>query len=78
MISNPLGVAWKGNSMFSDQFEAISAAPIGRWERDLGDEEVYIIQAVCKEGMAALGYAQAEIVEGRSHWQRGWRRRSSG
>jgi len=55
------GVAWKGNSMFADQFEAISTAPIGRWERDLEAEEVYIIQSVCKAGMEALGYTTAEI-----------------
>ena len=33
------GVAWTGNSMFSDQFSAISPNAVGRWKRKLSSEQ---------------------------------------
>lgn len=58
------GVAWRGNSMFAERFNAISATPIGRWKKDLSLEEVFIIQEICKGGMAAMGYAR-EVIAGK-------------
>jgi len=50
------GQAWRGNSMFAEQFEQVSTAPIGRWEMDLDLQSVFIIQKICGKVMRELGY----------------------
>jgi len=50
------GEAWRGNSMFAEQFEQVSTAPIGRWKVDLDLQSVFIIQKICGEVMRELGY----------------------
>jgi hypothetical protein len=50
------GKPWKGNSMFTDQFETISAAPVGRWKETLSPEDVATLELVAGPVMRHLGY----------------------
>ena len=51
------GRLWKGNSMFSDRFSGINAAPIGRWKEQLESAEADVISWITRREMRALGYA---------------------
>lgn len=55
------GREWKGNSMWSDQFNQISSAPVGRWKETLKPEETASIQGIARYGMNAIGYNQSVI-----------------
>jgi hypothetical protein len=48
--------AGDGNSMFEDQFSAISAAPVGRWEEILSAEDAAALEVVAAPWMRRLGY----------------------
>jgi hypothetical protein len=50
------GRQWGGNSMFADQFTAISAAPVGRWKETLKPDEISALEVVAGEGMRRMGY----------------------
>lgn len=50
------GIQWTGNSMFSDQFTAISAAPVGRWQETLTSDEIAPLEVVAAPVMRRLGY----------------------
>jgi hypothetical protein len=52
------GQPWRGNSMFDDKFNAISAAAIGRWQSVLTREEAAVIQLTTRKYRRALGYRQ--------------------
>ena len=56
-VPSRLGDVWEGNSMFREAYSQIDTAPIGRWREALTTTEAGIIQAACKPGMDALGYA---------------------
>jgi len=45
-LSNPTraGEQWKGNSMFTDRFQGISAAPVSRWKENLAFPDAAIIE----------------------------------
>ena len=40
------GVAWQGNSMFTERFEGISGSAVERWRRSLSNEDSGVIQLV--------------------------------
>jgi len=50
------GKLWRGNSMFEDKFNAISAAAVGRWETVLEPDQAALIQLVTRKRRRALGY----------------------
>jgi len=52
------GLLWQGNSMFDDQFNAISAAAVGRWQTVLNPDEAALIQLVTRRHLRMLGYRQ--------------------
>ena len=55
------GREWKGNSMWAEQFNQISAAPVGRWKDALNPQEVAAIEGIARRGMKAMGYNQSVI-----------------
>jgi len=50
------GKPWAGNSMFDDEFSAISSAPVGRWKETLPAEDVAALEIVAAPWMRHLGY----------------------
>jgi hypothetical protein len=42
------GEDWAGNSMFADQFQGISAAPVERWKQELGAQDARVIELMNK------------------------------
>lgn len=50
------GEQWQGNSMFADQFQGISAAPVRRWKGNLSPEDAAVIGAMAKSPMQAFEY----------------------
>jgi hypothetical protein len=50
------GKPWGGNSMFADQFTAISAAPVGRWTESLQPDEVATLELIAGPVMQQLDY----------------------
>jgi len=40
------GSQWVGNSMFADQFQGISAAPVARWKEQLAPPDVALIEQI--------------------------------
>lgn len=40
------GEQWQGNSMFANQFQQISAAPIGRWQKNLTTRDAAVIEVL--------------------------------
>ena len=50
------GSQWQGNSMFADQFQSISAAPVARWKDKLSPQEAAIIEWMAGDAMQAAGY----------------------
>jgi hypothetical protein len=50
------GKPWGGNSMFADQFSAISAAPVGRWTETLQPDEVATLELIAGPVMQQLDY----------------------
>lgn len=52
------GEQWAGNSMFSDQFQGISAAPVARWRDKLSLQDVAVIEHMAQPAMAEFDYAR--------------------
>jgi hypothetical protein len=50
------GDLWKGNSMFEQDFDSISNKPIGRYKSELDEEEISLIEILCKRYMKRFGY----------------------
>jgi hypothetical protein len=50
------GQQWQGNSMFSEQFSEISAAPVGRWKEKLQLEEALVIEQISEAEMLMMDY----------------------
>ncbi len=57
------GKAWAGNSMFEEEFSAISAAPVGRWKESLPAQDVAALELVTAPLMRRLGYTLSGQVE---------------
>jgi hypothetical protein len=54
------GKSWQGNSMFSEEFEAISSAPVGRWKDLLAPEELVTLEMIDRRQMDALHYTRSD------------------
>jgi len=63
------GVTWKGNSMFADQFSAISTTPLGRWKETLEPSEAAVIELMTAEQMQALNYEPQSGYNLSSRWR---------
>jgi hypothetical protein len=50
------GAQWAGNSMFSEQFQGISAAPVARWRDRLSPEDAAVIEQIAGAQMDEFGY----------------------
>lgn len=50
------GRPWQGNSMFTDTFDQISRAPVGRWVGQLAPDELVALEALAASPMRLLGY----------------------
>ncbi len=50
------GAEWSGNSMFSEQYRNISAAPIGRWKEKLSRQDAAVIEMSARRLMQAMQY----------------------
>ncbi len=50
------GKPWGGNSMFADQYTAISTAPVGRWTESLKQDEVATLELLAGPVMQNFGY----------------------
>ncbi|MBN2550290.1 MAG: sulfotransferase [Anaerolineales bacterium] len=50
------GEQWQGNSMFANQFQSISAAPVGRWKESLSPQEAAVIEIKNRFLMEAWQY----------------------
>ena len=57
-IPTRMGFAWGGNSMFDTVFDTVSAAPVGRWRKDLSRADAALIQLIAQKYIRPLGYAQ--------------------
>ncbi len=51
------GAEWAGNSMFDDQFQGISAAPVSRWKAELSHSDAAVIEAMSAPAFQQTGYA---------------------
>ena len=66
------GAQWAGNSMFSDRFRGISAAPVARWRAELSSQEAAVIEYMARSPMEQFQYARdihgaaALVARGRS------------
>lgn len=70
------GVSWKGNSMFADQFSAISTTPLGRWKETLDSTEAAVIELMAADQMRALKYEPQSAHSLPSIWRAAtWRMR---
>lgn len=57
-VPSRAGKNWGGNSMFGDQFEKISSAPVGRWQNILTEREAARIQLITGKYRTRLGYSE--------------------
>lgn len=57
-LSNPtrMGASWGGNSMFDTVFDEVSAAPVGRWEKELSQSDAAQIEWIGRKYIQRLGY----------------------
>lgn len=55
------GKAWRGNSMFDDGYQSISTEPMGRWQSQLSQFDLAMIQRIAGSTMGAVGYELAEV-----------------
>ena len=66
------GAQWAGNSMFSEQFQGISAAPVARWRGELSVQDTAVIEVMAASPMEPFHYAReisgsaALVARGRS------------
>ena len=54
------GRPWQGNSMFPDQFNGISAAPVGRWHELVSPTDCFVIETLCAAPMSSLHYEHSK------------------
>lgn len=58
------GQQWSGNSMFANQFQSISSAPVARWKEKLDREDAAVISMMTKPLIQNLGYSNQSELEG--------------
>jgi len=56
------GADWAGNSMFSEQYQSISSAPVGRWKEKLTAQDAAVIEMMARPWMQALQYGPSEAA----------------
>ncbi len=61
------GKAWRGNSMFAEQFKQISASPKGRWKETMNTDDLVLIEGLNRSSIKLLGYelSGARLTEAR-------------
>ena len=57
-----VGRGWKANTMFDQDFEQVSSAPVGRWKNILSKFEADVVEVITAKQMKARGYDLA------GHW----------
>ncbi|MBN1147674.1 MAG: sulfotransferase [Anaerolineales bacterium] len=67
------GEGWAGNSMFADQFQGISAAPVARWKEQLSPQEAAVIERMAKPLLEHFGYPTTSTARGAQAVIAGWR-----
>jgi hypothetical protein len=50
------GKGWRGNSMFAEQFEEISATPKGRWKESMSVDDLVLLEGLTRSSMKMLDY----------------------
>jgi hypothetical protein len=50
------GKAWRGNSMFGEQFQEISAASSGRWTKSMSADDLAVLEGLARRPMLEMGY----------------------
>ena len=63
------GTQWQGNSMFADQFQSISAAPIARWKENLPAEEAAVIDLMTGPLLETWRYPSAARPTLSARWR---------
>ncbi len=58
------GEQWRGNSMFTDQFQEISAVPVSRWKEKLSPIDAGVIEQKAGSLMASFGYDCEALASG--------------
>ncbi len=61
------GEQWRGNSMFANQFQGISAAPVARWKEALAPSDARVIELGAGRLLEKVGYAPEAFTGGISH-----------
>jgi hypothetical protein len=67
------GEQWAGNSMFADQFQSISAAPVARWKESLATEEAAVIEWITRPLLEKWGYPAETLQNARLARRARWR-----
>ena len=52
------GEQWLGNSMFTNQFQEVSAAAVGRWKTNLASQDAFVIELMTRPWLQSLLYEQ--------------------
>ncbi len=66
------GLQWQGNSMFSDQFQSISSAPVARWKDKLNPIDATVIGMMTQPYIHTFKYLNTSDLESTSLISR-WR-----
>jgi protein-tyrosine sulfotransferase len=76
-LTNPTrdGKGWEGNSMFSNKFEGISAAPVARWKEKLASQDAKVIECITGPLLEQFQYA-AGAYDNNAACQARWRVRT--
>ncbi len=57
------GAQWSGNSMFANQFEQISAAPVARWKEKLAHTDAAVIELITQPLLTDYGYSPIALTQ---------------
>jgi hypothetical protein len=73
-LRNPTrgGVMWSGNSMFSDTFDSMSTAPIGRYQEGLNHNEVHRLETFLWDEMNQFDYPSETSNSVFTRWVGKW------
>lgn len=71
VLAQPIraGAGWAGNSMFADRFQAISAAPIGRWKDSLSTMDAAVIEIKSQKLMQVYQYEANSPKTFSAYWK---------
>lgn len=65
-----VGRPWSGNSAAQTDFAQISTEPVGRWERELTEDEIGWVEWHCRDLMRDFGYEPRLDRRTLRHWTR--------